>query len=166
MTELVIVAAVARNGVIGDTVDGKAVLPWRLPEDMKHFKALTMDGCVVMGRKTWESLPATFRPLPGRRNIVISRNRAFTAPGAVVAHALADALNAGYGQTLYIIGGAEVYAQALPRADRLELTEIDADFPGDTHFPEWDRTQFVETERLAHRAEAGYDYAFVSYRRR
>lgn len=166
MTEIVIVAAVARNGVIGDTVDGKAVIPWRLPEDMKHFKALTSGGCVIMGRKTWESLPAAFRPLPGRRNVVVSRNRTFGAAGASVVHSLDDALASCDHATIFVIGGGELYAQALPRANRLELTEIDADFPGDTVFPPWPRGDFIDVARDTRHAEAGFDYAFVSYRRR
>lgn len=161
--EIVLIAAVARNGVIGATVDGRPVLPWRLPEDLKHFKALTSGHAIVMGRKTWQSLG---RPLPNRHNIVVSRDPAFVAEGATSATSLDAALAAAGSGTVFVIGGGELYSQALPRADRLELTEIDADFPGDTTFPEWNRADFEASTRATARAEAGFDYAFVTYRRR
>ena len=162
MSELVIIAAVARNGTIGATVDGKPVLPWRLPEDMKHFKALTTGHAVLMGRKTWESLG---RPLPGRQNIVITRNRDYTADGATVVRSLADALACCSKEVAYVIGGGEIYALALPLASRLELTKIDADFPGDTSFPEWKRSEYREVSRQTHHADAGFDYHFVRLER-
>ncbi|MCX8018126.1 MAG: dihydrofolate reductase [Rhodocyclaceae bacterium] len=159
---IVIIAAVARNGVIGK---GNA-LPWHLPEDLQHFKALTSGHTVIMGRKTWESLPARFRPLPGRTNVVVTRNPAFVAPGATVVASLDEAVKVGAGQTAYVIGGAELYAHALPRADRLELTEIDAEFEGDAHFPPFDRRQWREVKREAATSASGLAYAFVSYARR
>ncbi len=162
---LTVIAAVARNGVIGR--DNR--LPWRLPEDMRHFKALTMGNPVVMGRKTWESLPAKFRPLPGRQNIVVSRDTAYRAEGAVVVGSVAAALAAAAdAREVFVIGGAELYAQALNQAGRLQLTEIAADFPGDAYFPEFDRQAWRETARHAHRAAAedgGFAYAFVTYER-
>jgi len=133
---ITLIAAVARNGVIGSN----NALPWHLPEDMKHFRQLTTGHVVIMGRKTWESLPERFRPLPGRTNIVVTRNAAYAAPGAIAVTSLADARKVGVtvgnplsgtGGTAFIIGGAELYAHALLIADRLELTEIDAEFPGD-----------------------------------
>jgi len=158
---IAIVAAVARNGVIGQ----ENRLPWHLPEDLRHFKALTTGHVVVMGRKTWESLPVRFRPLPERVNVVVSRNPAYSAPGAIMAASLEDALKVGAGGTAFVIGGAELYAHALPLAQRLELTEIAADFPGDATFPAVDRRQWRETARQAGRSTMGLDYAFVSYER-
>jgi len=163
---LTLIAALAKNGVIGSA----NALPWRLPEDMQHFKALTTGHAVIMGRKTWESLPPKFRPLPGRRNIVVTRDRAYVAAGAPVAHSLEAAVAAAGDAAAFVIGGAELYRQALPSCDRLELTEIDADFAGDAHFPEFDRAAWREVARQPGsndgRAAAGFDYAFVTYERR
>ena len=133
MPEIVLIAAVAKNRVIGH--DNQLI--WNIPEDMARFKALTHGHPVLMGRKTWESLPARFRPLPGRRNIVISRQADYAAPGAETAASLEQgiALAAGAAQ-LFIIGGAEIYAQAMGLADRLEITEVDQEPPGDAWFPE------------------------------
>ena len=157
------IAAVARNGVIGRTENGVGRLPWRLPEDLKHFKALTMGHPMIMGRKTWESLPGR---LPGRPHIVVTRNATYRAEGATVVGSLAEAIAAmGNIDEIFVIGGAELYAQALAIADRLQLTEIAADFEGDTCFPSWDRSNWRETARETHRAEAGFDYAFVTYER-
>lgn len=161
-TTLTLIAAVARNGVIGQ--DNR--LPWHLPADLKHFKALTTGHAVIMGRKTWESLPEKFRPLPGRQNIVVTRNAAYRAEGAVVVTSLPAAVAAAQGDEAFVIGGAELYATALPLADCLQLTEITADFAGDTHFPAIDPRQWHETAREAHKDAAGFDYAFVIYRRR
>ena len=157
---LAIIAAVARNGVIG--VDN--ALPWRLPEDLKRFRALTTGHAIVMGRRTWQSLG---RPLPHRQNIVVTRDRAFAAPGADIAHSLAEALaQARPPAPVYCIGGAELYAQALPRADVLELTEIDRDYAGDARFPRVDRDEWVEIAREDHVTDEGLRYAFVTCRRR
>lgn len=165
MSELVLIAAVAKNGVIGKD----NALPWQLPEDLKHFKALTTGHVVIMGRKTWESLPERFRPLPGRLNIVVTRNADYAAPGATVVHSLAEALTFGVGKTapisLFVIGGAELYAHALPLAQRLELTEIDAEYPGDVRFPDLDRAHWHETQRESGVSAAGLRYAFVRYER-
>ena len=159
--EIVIVAAVARNGVIGRD----NALPWRLPEDLRHFKATTLGKPVIMGRKTWESLG---RPLPGRLNLVVSRNADYLAEGGEVvdsiASALARAAAAGAEQAC-IIGGGELYRQALAIADRLILTEIDRDFEGDATFPPFDRQVFVETDRCPAVSADGLPYAFVTYRR-
>ena len=156
---LTLIAAVARNGVIG--IDNR--LPWHLPADLKHFKTLTVDHTVIMGRKTWESLPAKFRPLPDRRNIVVTRDAGYRAEGATVALSLPAAIAAAESGEAFVIGGAELYAATLPLADRLQLTEIDAAFEGDTHFPAIDPRHWRETARETHRDEAGFDYAFVSY---
>jgi dihydrofolate reductase len=158
---IVIIAAVAKNGIIGRD----NTLPWHLPEDMRHFKALTSGHAVIMGRKTWESLPAKFRPLPQRRNIVVSRNPDFRAVGAEIAGAPEEAMKLGAGETAFVIGGAELYAHALPLAQRLELTEIDAEFPGDAYFPAFDRTLWHEISRVPGVGANGLRYAFVSYGR-
>jgi dihydrofolate reductase len=162
-----LIAAVARNRVIGHDNE----LLWRLPEDARWFRAQTLGCPVVMGRKTWDSLPARFRPLPGRLNVVITRQPGWQAPGATVAPNLETALAAAQAvlpKTVYVIGGAEVYAAALPRADELVLTEIDADFDGDAHFPAWDGEAFAEVERERHHAAPpnDFDFSFVRYRRR
>ena len=127
-----LVAAVARGGVIG-LAGG---LPWRIPEDAQRFRALTMGHAVVMGRRTWDSLPDRFRPLPGRRNIVVTRNPAWQASGAERASSLNSALALlDDADQVFVIGGGELYAEALPLADELLLTEIDAELEGDTYLP-------------------------------
>lgn len=158
---LTLIAAVARNGVIG--IGNR--LPWHLPADLKHFKALTLGHPVIMGRKTWESLPEKFRPLPERRNIVVTRDGSYRAEGAVVAPSLPAALAAAGGGEAFLIGGAELYATALPLANRLQLTEIDATFEGDAWFPAIDPGLWHEVARQAHRGDEGFDYAFVTYER-
>jgi len=158
-----VVAAVARGGVIGR---GNSI-PWRIPEDAQRFRALTMGHPVVMGRRTWDSLPDRYRPLPGRRNVVVTRNPDWRADGAERAASLADALRLLDGQPqVFVIGGGELYAEALPMADELLLTEIDADFEGDALFPEWDRTAFEEASREHHVSESGARFSFVRYARR
>lgn len=164
MAQLCLIAAVARNGVIGR---GNALV-WHDPVDAKHFRTLTMGCPVIMGRKTWDSLPAKFRPLPGRRNLVVTRQAEWAdseaARGAEV-HASLEAALAAVAQTesarVYVMGGGEVYAQALPHADLLELTEIDADLDGDVRFPDWRRAEFDEMARTVHPG-----FSFVTYRRR
>ena len=160
---LIVIAAVAKNGVIGSD----NALPWHLPEDLKHFKQLTTGHAVIMGRKTWESLPAKFRPLPNRLNIVVTRSAEYQAQGATVVHSLEEAqkLGAGGAAQQFVIGGAELYAHALPLAQRLELTELDADFAGDAHFPAVDRAQWREAKREACVGADGLRYAFVTYER-
>ncbi len=160
MTALALIAAVAKNGVIGS---GNA-LPWRLPEDLRHFRALTTGHAVIMGRKTWESIG---RPLPGRQNVVVTRQRDFAAEGATVVSSLDDALRAvTLPPPAFCIGGGELYALALPRATTLHCTQIDSEFAGDTRFPEIDRSVWRETSREEHRAPAGFGYAFVTFERR
>jgi dihydrofolate reductase len=158
---LTLIAAVARNGVIG--IDNR--LPWQLPADLKRFRELTTGHAVIMGRKTWESLPVKFRPLPGRRNIVVTRNGGYGAEGATVSTSLPDAITAANGGEAFVIGGAELYKAALPLADRLQLTEIDATYEGDTWFPAIDPVQWREAEREIHSDETGLSYAFVTYQR-
>lgn len=159
---IVIVVAVARNGVIGR--DG--TLPWRLPDDLKRFKALTLGKPCVMGRKTAASLG---RPLPGRTNIVLTRTGHRLPEGFVRAASPAEALAlAGPAAEVMIIGGAEIYALFLPGADRLELTEVDAAIDGDVHFPPFDRSAFRETQRLPHPPDErhAHGFAFVTLERR
>jgi dihydrofolate reductase len=160
MTALALIAAVAKNGVIGR---GNA-LPWRLSADMQRFRALTTGHAVIMGRKTWESIG---RPLPGRQNIVVTRQRDYAAPGAVVTGSLDEAMAAiALPEPAYCIGGGELYAQALPRATTLHFTHIDREFSGDTRFPDLDASTWRETAREEHHAPEGYAYAFVTYERR
>jgi dihydrofolate reductase len=154
-----LVAAVARNGVIGAA--GK--LPWHLPEDLKHFKNLTLNHPVIMGRRTWESLG---KPLPGRENIVITRQPGYAAPGASVAASLAGAVALCTGESLaFVIGGAEIYAAALPLADGLVLTEIQHDFEGDTRFPQWNRDAWRVSQKETHTSAGGVRFDFVLYER-
>lgn len=160
LPQLSIIAAVARNGVIGHA-NG---LPWHLPEDLQHFKRTTLGCPVLMGRKTFDSIG---KPLPGRRNVVITRDPHWTAPGVEEAPSLAAALELlKHATKVYIIGGSQVFEQALPLVDELVLTEIDHDFEGDTYFPAWNRDDFTEVSRETHRSPAGWDYHFVTYRRK
>ena len=156
-----IVVATDLDGIIGR--DNR--LPWHLPADLQRFKAVTMGKPMIMGRKTWESLPEKFRPLPGRRNIVVTRNAGYGAPGASVVTSLPDAMAAAAGSEAFVIGGAELYRAALALADRLQLTEIDADFAGDTWFPARDSAQWREVAREAHADGDGLAYAFVTWQR-
>ncbi len=161
--EIALIAAVARNGAIGR---GNALL-FDEPADQRHFRATTLACPVIMGRKTWDSLPPRFRPLPGRRNVVVSRSAATRAIGAEVAPSLEQALAlVADAPRAFVIGGAELYAQALPLAQTLVLTEIDADLEGDAFFPSWDRSLFEETSSAAAVTAAGVPYRFVTYTRR
>ena len=137
---ITLVLAIAKNGVIGN---GGAI-PWRIPEDLKRFKQLTLGKPVVMGRKTWDSLPK--KPLPGRDNIVVTRQSGWSADGAIAASSLDEALAKRRCGDVSVIGGGEIYREALPRADRVELTEVHRDFEGDAHFA-FDRTQWREIAR-------------------
>ena len=157
---LSLIAAVARNGAIGRD----NALLWHEPEDQRRFRRLTMGHPVIMGRKTWDSLPARFRPLPGRRNIVISRNAAWRDEGAEAATSIDAALELLAGaERAFVIGGAALYSLALPQADTLELTEIDADLDGDTFFPPWDRSRFSASRDEPRMGAGGVGYRFVTY---
>lgn len=159
---LALIAAVARNGVIG--ADNR--LPWRLPEDLRHFRALTLGHAVIMGRRTWESLRG---PLPERQNIVVTRQRALAAAGADVAATLDAALaRVDRLPPAFCIGGGQLYRASLPLATTVHLTEIDGDFDGDTTFPALDPRVWREASREPHPCTGprGYDYAFVTYVRR
>lgn len=162
--QLTLIVAVARNGIIGTTnEDGRGALPWHLPEDLKHFKETTSGHPIIMGRKTWESLG---RPLPNRRNIVITRQADYVAPGAEVFGGLAEALMATVNNKTFVIGGAELYRQALPLAATLIITEVDLDAEGDTLFPTIDTQVWTEADRVSHVSATGLPYAFVRYMRR
>ncbi len=165
--KLALVVAVAENGVIGR---GNK-LPWHLPEDLQHFKRTTLGKPILMGRKTWESIG---RPLPGRTNIVITRQPNYEAEGARVVDSLQAAISLAEGvalidgvDELMVIGGADIYRLALPRAERLYLTEVHGEVDGDAFFPDWERDNWTETRRESHPApeDGGYAYSFVRYER-
>ncbi|WP_035127935.1 dihydrofolate reductase [Conexibacter woesei] len=155
---LTLVVAYARNGVIGR--DGG--LPWHLPGDMKHFREVTGGGTVLMGRKTYMSIPEKFRPLPGRRNVVLSASGA-SAPGAEVFSGLESALVAA--PDAFVIGGGTVYEEILPLADAVWATEIDADVEGDTFFPALEAADWVAASSSEPVSENGFTYRFVRYER-
>ena len=156
-----VIAALARNRVIG--IENR--LPWRLPEDLAHFKALTLNHPILMGRKTFESLG---RPLPGRTNIVITRNPGYRRDGCLVADSIPAALAlCRDAAEVFFIGGAELYGQAIPLADRLYLTEVDIEAEGDARFPDYDRSAFREISRESHTGEKGdaLEFDFAVYER-
>ena len=158
-----LVVAVAQNRAIGKDNH----LLCHLPEDMRHFREVTLGRPVIMGRKTWESLPEAFCPLPGRNNIVVSRNAAYQAEGATVASSLEEAIaQAGNVEQINIIGGADIFRLALPMADVLDMTEIDASFDADTFFPEFLPEDWQETSRKTQQSESGPTFSFVEYRGR
>ncbi|MDJ0334798.1 dihydrofolate reductase [Salinibacterium sp. G-O1] len=165
--ELAMIWAQAHGGIIGS--DG--TMPWHVPEDLAHFKQLTSGAPVVMGRKTWDSLPPRFRPLEGRRNIVITRDTTWGADGAEVVHSADDAIELASNtspNTVWVTGGATLYTQLLESADRLEVTEIDADIQGDTIAPAISDDWIVvaaDPETGWHSSRKGLDYRFLTYRR-
>jgi dihydrofolate reductase len=159
--------AEAHHGVIG----AGGVMPWHVPEDLAHFKEVTVGSPVVMGRKTWESLPPRFRPLPGRENVVVTRDTAWAADGAVRAGSVDEALAiAGESgpECIWVIGGAQVFSEVIDRAHRLEVTELDLDVPGDTYAPSIDltwRLTDADPEVGAHVSRAGVGFRFRRYER-
>ena len=156
-----LIFARASNGVIGLN----NAMPWHLPEDLAHFKRHTLGCPVIMGRKTWDSLPPRFRPLPGRLNIVLTRQPDWQAEGALRASTLQEALTQCPADSdVWVIGGAEVYAQALPLASTVVVTEIDATFEGDAFAPELG-AEWVETSREHHVSATGLGFSFVTYER-
>ena len=158
---MAVIAAVAANRVIG--ADNR--LPWRIAEDLRRFRALTMGHAVIMGRKTWESLP---HPLPGRQNLVVTRQLGYAAAGAEIAGSLDEALDlVRLPEPAFCIGGGELYRAALPRAITLHLTEIAHAFEGDVKFPRFEAGEWRQTAREAHRTEGpdGFAYAHVTYER-
>lgn len=154
-----LIYARAANGVIGNN----NTMPWHLPEDLAHFKRLTNGHPVIMGRKTWDSLPPRFRPLPGRTNVVITRQPDWQAAGAAPAASLADALAlCGQAEEVWVIGGAQIYAQAEPLAQRIEVTEISQDFEGDAFAPALGKS-WLETAREAQVSGNGLSFSFVTF---
>ncbi|MFZ3219200.1 MAG: dihydrofolate reductase [Rhodoferax sp.] len=157
--QLHLIFAKARNGIIGKD----NALPWHLPEDLAHFKRVTMGCPVIMGRKTWDSLPPKFRPLPGRTNIVVTRQEDWQASGAQPARSMREALHlCAHDAHVWVIGGAQLYALALPLADTAVVTEIDADFEGDAHAPTFG-PGWTEVAREPHVAANGLPFSFVTY---
>jgi dihydrofolate reductase len=157
-----LIVAMAQNGVIGRD----NALPWRLPDDLRRFKAFTLGKTLLMGRKTFESIG---RPLPGRANLVLTRDSGWQADGVVVVHSVEEALaNTAPGSELVAIGGAEIYRLVLPFARRIYLTHVHADVPGDTYFPEFDPTQWADVECHPHPADEQHEYpmTFVTLERR
>ncbi|MBW8871399.1 MAG: dihydrofolate reductase [Leifsonia sp.] len=158
---LALIWAQAHDRVIG----AGGVMPWHLTEDLRHFRALTGTDPVIMGRRTWESLPERYRPLPGRDNIVVTRQADWSSPGALVVHSVDEALTAVTGaSTAWVIGGAELYRQTLPVADRLEVTEIDLEVDGDTQAPDPGTGWSVEAGEWLTGGN-GMRYRFVTYTR-
>ena len=157
-----LIVAMAKNRVIGKN----NTLPWHLPADLKHFKALTMGHHIVMGRKTYESIG---KPLPGRTSVVVTRNAGYAPPGVITVNSLEAAISAcGDDKEIFVIGGAELYREAIRFADRIYLTEIDADVPGDAHFTEFDHSVWQETKRVSHppSEKNKFPYHFVIYDRK
>lgn len=157
-----LIYARAANGVIGRDNS----MPWHLPEDLAHFKQLTNGHPVVMGRKTWDSLPPRFRPLPGRTNIVVTRNADWSADGVLRADSLEAAIATArqHGEQVWVMGGAQIYAQALPLADSVEVTIIDQHFDGDAYAPTLG-AEWHEASRSYHVSAQGLPYSFVRYTR-
>ncbi len=157
-----LIVAMAENRVIGR----ENTLPWRLPNDLRHFRKITMGHPIIMGRKNYESIG---KPLPGRTNIVVTRSSDYAAPGCTVVHSVDDAFSAANNDAeIFVIGGAELYAQTLQRAQRIYLTQIHADVPGDTRFPLFEQSEWREQARERHEADAehAYAYSFVTLERR
>lgn len=155
---LAYVVAMDDNRLIGRNND----LPWRLPDDMRWFREKTMGKPCIMGRKTYDSLPAKFRPLPGRLNIIVTRNPDYEAPGAVVANSVDDALQAaGEVEEIIIVGGADLFRRLLPVVDRLYLTRVHGAAEGDVFFPDYDAAQWREMYREEHLADDRHPYAFT-----
>jgi dihydrofolate reductase len=160
MSIVSLVVAMADNGVIGK--DGR--LPWRIPDDMRRFKALTLGKPCIMGRRTWESLPK--KPLPGRLNIVVTRDGDYRAEGATVVHSLDEAVErAGGADEICVIGGVELYRAALSRANLVHLTQVHGDIEGDTRMPLFDRMEWRETARDDHVTPEGLRFSYVTLRK-
>ena len=157
--KLHLIFARAANGVIGRD----NTLPWHLPEDMAHFKRTTLGCPVIMGRKTWDSLPPKFRPLPGRLNVVVTRQADWQADGALCAHSLPEAMALCPADSeAWVIGGAEIYAQALPLASTAVVTDIEASYDGDAYAPQFG-PEWVETAREKQVSATGLGFSFVTY---
>ena len=162
-----LIAAVSKNGVIGKNND----LPWHLPDDMRYFMETTRGHHVILGRKNYDSLPKKYRPLPHRINIVVTHQKEFVAPECLVVHSVASALDIATKngeREVFVIGGAEIYKEVFPLAQRLYLTEIHAEIDGDIFFPDFDKTAWKEKSRSPHPADARHAHAFdfVIYERK
>jgi dihydrofolate reductase len=160
--EIAIIVAMAKNRTIGIN----NTLPWRCPEDLKHFKSLTMGHHMIMGRKTFDSIG---KPLPGRITVVVTRDHNLKIEGCLVAHSLQDAIKlCAKDSETFIVGGADIYAQSLPLADTLYITEIQQDMEGDVHFPEFDKNRWSEISRGVRNQEIpqSLEYHFVTYRKK
>jgi len=154
-SRLSLIVAMSRNRVIG--ANGK--IPWHLPGELKLFKDLTMGHHIIMGRKTWESIG---RLLPGRTTVVVTRQRGYEVPGAIVAHSVKEALGAARGdEEMFVIGGAEIFREALPLADRIYLTTVDADVPGDTFMPQFDPAAWREQSSRSFPVDERNRYAYT-----
>lgn len=151
---LIIIAAMSRNRVIG--IENR--LPWRLPDDLQHFKKITLDQTILMGRKTWESLPGL---LPRRKHLVLTRNADYQAKGAIVIDSIEKAQShVEQGSALFVVGGANLYEQLLPHCETMYLTLVDADIEGDAWFPQWNNAEWVEMHREHHAIDDRHAYAF------
>lgn len=153
------IAAMSSNRVIGKDND----LPWHLPDDFNFFKETTKGHHVIMGRKNFESLPKKFKPLPGRTNIIITRDKNFKADGTFVVHSLEEAIAKSQEtspEEIFIIGGGEIYKLGLAHANKIYLTEIHAEVAGDTYFPKFDKEQWLEVARVAHPKDERHQFAF------
>ena len=159
MSKINVIVAMARNRVIGI----RNTLPWHLPADLQHFKALTMGHHIIMGRKTYQSIG---KPLPGRTTVIVTRDADYRVKDCITAGSIDAAIAAcGADPEIFFVGGAELYGQVLSRADRLYLTEIQADYPGDAYFPAFDAKDWLETARQVHLSPDGLGYHFVTYQR-
>ncbi len=157
-SQIAYVVAIDDNGLIGREND----LPWHLPDDLRWFRDRTMGKPCIMGRKTYESLPDRYRPLPGRLNIVVTRNTAYEAPGAVVVHSFDEALRAaGDAEEIIVAGGADLFNAFMSLVDRLYLTRVHGAAEGDVYFPDYDPAQWREIYRQEHPADERHDYAFT-----
>lgn len=151
----------------GSVIGNEGSMPWHLPEDLAHFKQVTLGNPVIMGRRTWDSLPPRFRPLPGRRNIVVTRQADWRSDGVETAHSVDAALALAGTADAWVIGGAEIFGMVMPRADVLEVTEIRAEVPGDTHAPSRAGWELVASEPAEGwlTSRTGLEYRFLRYRR-
>jgi dihydrofolate reductase len=157
---LAIIVAYSGNRVIGH----QGTLPWTIPTDLRRFRALTLEQAVVMGRKTFESIPQAYRPLPNRRNVVVSRDADYRSPGAETHSSLSDALDA-CDHECFVVGGASVYAQALPLVDRVYATHVTGNCAGDAFFPSLDPTEWTCIEESEPKVENGHRFGFRTYDR-
>ncbi|MEC7851219.1 MAG: dihydrofolate reductase [Bacteroidota bacterium] len=159
MKNISLIVAVTKNMVIGK--DNK--LAWHLPDDMNYFSNMTKGHSIIMGRKNWESIPEKYRPLPGRKNIVVTRNKGFQDNGATVVNSIEKAIEvsrASEDEEIFIIGGGEIYKLGFKYVDKLYITEIYAEVDGNTYFPEWNKKDWKEISRISHPSDEKHEYSF------